>query len=93
MRLTTLCIDGPGQCALPTRPSHGTWKKKQPMNNLKGDKMEEIKKWKPKNTLTKEFTKEWESFKRNINSFPFFSAMILFTSLFLALILKIIEMI
>ena len=51
--------------------------------------MEEIKKWKPKNTLTK----EWESFKRNINSFPFFSAMIFFTSLFLALILKIIEMI
>ena len=55
--------------------------------------MEEIKKWKPKNTLTKEFAKEWESFKRNINSFPFFSAMIFFTSLFLALILKIIEMI
>ena len=62
------------------------------MNNLKGDKMEEIKKWKPKNTLTKEFAKEWESFKCNINSFPFFSAMILFTSLFLALIVNIIEM-
>ena len=50
--------------------------------------MEKIEGWEPKNTLTK----EWESFKRNINSFPFFSAMILFTSLFLALILKIIEM-
>jgi len=50
--------------------------------------MEKTEKWNPKNTLIK----EWESFKRNINSFPFFSAMILFTSLFLALILKIIEM-
>ena len=46
-------------------------------------------KWGPKYI----FAKEWESFKRNINSFPFFSAMIFFTSLFLALILKIIEMI
>ena len=51
--------------------------------------MEKTEKWNPKYTLIK----EWESFKRNINSFPFFSAMILFTSLFLALILKIIEMI
>ena len=40
----------------------------------------------------KTLAKEWESFKCNMKSVPFFRAVILFTALLLALILNIIEM-